>query len=247
MTAHRLRVKAVGFVLAAILLLLSPAPATADLILTGALEFSSDGSGNSFGGQIWNSLGGDGMSNLYVTQANSGTAGTFLNTGDTNPSARINVSLTPGTYTFHIFGDPGADVGNNGLNLFFNSDDINPRISVFAPSDQSPSPPYPAFSANSSTNTVDLQGGTVSGSGNLVYSDGQLSVALTEYRWSNPSVENLDRVFNFGDSSNGTSDFVGHFTLEVSAVPEPSSFALVGFVAGGVWWKRRKRAIATAA
>lgn len=214
-------------------------------VMTGALQFSTNNSGALSGGQVWNSLGGDGTFNLYVTQANSGINGAFLNSGNTNPAARINVDLsTPGTYMFHTFGQPGTIQSFFGLNLFFDSDDVNPGISVFAAVDTPLSPPYPSFSANSSS-TLNLQNNAPSaGAGTLVWSDGTVNVTLTDYRWSQPDVENLDRIQGLNNVPGAGNDFVGHFTLEVtSVVPEPSSLTLLGLSAlsmGGYALLRRR-------
>ena len=66
-----------------------------------------------------------------------------------------------------------------------------------------------------------------------MFDGGEFSVTLTDYRWSRPDVENLNRVASFGaGSTNFANDFVGHFTLDVrgpaAVIPEPSSVALFG-------------------
>jgi hypothetical protein len=87
----------------------SPSSANAQPRLTGAVLFSTDGAGNFDNDSWWNTLADGIAANLYVTHPNSGVSGPFINSGDVNPATRINVLLAPGTYIFHIFGEPGND------------------------------------------------------------------------------------------------------------------------------------------
>lgn len=211
----------------AVVCVVSPRPASAGVMLTGLINFSTDAAGAASGGSIWNTRGGDNFFNLYVTQPNSGINGPFLNTGD-GAGAGINLSLAEGKNEFFLFGEPGADVGRFGLNLFFGGNNSNPGISVFAASDQPPSPPFPNFSPNNSASTLALDSTVVPGAGTLSFTSGSSTVTLTDYRWSVPSVQNLDRVQAFAIGANGANDFVGSFTLQVRSVPEPASVVLLG-------------------
>ena len=221
----------------------------AGLILTGAVEFSTDSHGTSDSSNIWNTLGladehVNTAANLYVTTPNTGINGTFLNSGD-GPQTRLSYDLSsPGTYQFFIFGDPGFERNFYGLNLFFDGVDSSPRISAFGDLDVTPSPPFPAFTANSSAFTRDLSNSNfVPGSGSLTYTAGGLSVSLSDYHWSAPFVESLDRVDYLNNVPSGRFDQVGSFTLQVSAtaVPEPNTLYLlvIGAIClAGVGWKR---------
>jgi hypothetical protein len=165
---------------------------------------------------------------LYVSQ--TGLGGAIINPGD-GPTTSISVPLGVGIHTFHLFAQPFLVPSSFGLNLFLNADNSNPAISVFAAANGSLLGPFPPFFANSSTNTIDLIPNTVPAAGTLTFTDGQFQATLTDYRWSLPGVHNLDRVSFFGSDPNGSTDFVGQFTLEVtetSQVPEPSSLALAG-------------------
>ena len=227
------------------------APVAAGAVLTGLIEFSTDDSGAISGNpQVWDTQRDWRFYNLYVTQANTGLGGSFLNHGD-GPETSISLELIPGTYNFWMFGAPYIDVDYFALNLFFDNDNTNPAISVFAPVNRSSSPPFPAFQANNSTSTwaLDLSapnGWIVPGAGTLSTTDRHLMITLTDYRWSAWDVYNLDRVSPGNDVPDGAADFVGTFTLHVAAVPEPCALT--------VWWvlgasgftvgcrRRRKRA-----
>ena len=223
---------------------LAAAPAhAADLSLTGLVEFGSDASGGASGATLWNTVGGDGYYfNLYATDANSGIDGAFLNSGDGATTA-IDSTLNAGTYQFFIFGEPGADTGYFGLNLFFDGG-TSPGISVFAATNTSTTPPYPAFAADGSATTRLPDYSTGPGAGTLTYSDGSSTVTLTDYQFSEPTVNDLDRVSAFSATPSGDNDFIGSFTLQVGTVPEPKASLLVG--CGGLallggWLRRRHR------
>lgn len=230
------------FGIGSVFLAASAGPASADVALTGLIEFSTDATGASSGGSIWNTRGGDSFFNLYVTGANSGIGGGFVNDGDA-AGAGINLALSPGTSQFFIFGEPGADIGHFALNLFFNGNNSAPGISTFAATNTSTSPPPPSFSADGSPSTLALDASTAAGAGTLSFTSGGTTVALTAYEWSAPAVETLDRVSAFNNVPSGVDDFVGSFTLQVSTVPEPTSVVML---AGGavvfLGYGRRRRA-----
>ena len=213
-------------------------------ILTGAAQFSTDSLGNLSGGQGWNTFGGDAASNLYITSPNSGINGSFINSGNSNPSTRINTALGVGSHTFFIFGDQGVDIGTFGLNLFFNSDDSSARLSVFSPTSSTSPPPFPSFLSNSSANTPDLTfSATIPGSGALSFSDGSFNIGISDYLFMAPSVNNLDRVQHLNNAPNNVTDFVGQFTLTVTpttSIPEPSILALFLLAFGGLLYKKRR-------
>jgi hypothetical protein len=218
-----------------------PGPASAGLVLTGLFEFSSDASGNgSLQSEKWNTLGGDPIYDLWVIKG--GIGGPFIN-GPKDSQASIAVPLPVGDYTFTLHGDPVLIHAFHGLNLFFNGDNTNPGISVFAAT-QTLSTPPPIFADSSTTFTLDGQ--LVPGAATLSFVDGTTTATLTSYSWAVPSVYSTDRVSPFSAFPNGTNDFVGQFTLSVTtAVPEPSTLTLlclgvVGSVAYG--WRQWKSA-----
>lgn len=221
-------------------------------ILSGAVSFSTDSNGNASGGQVWNTRPGDGFYNLWFTEGtpgalapNNGLVNSFIN-GPSDANAGINVDLsTPGTYDFTIFGEPGANLGFEGLNLFFDGG-VAPSISVKAAVRTGLA--QPAFSANGGS-TLTLAGGGVAGANALSFVDGLQTITLTNFYWAAPSFHAIDRVTPFSATPGGSFDFVGTFTLVVNSpiatTPEPSTALLcvLGLVCGGMpsLVRRRRR------
>jgi hypothetical protein len=232
----------VGVVLTTASIFFLYSPGAIAIPLTGATMFSTDIAGNFSGGNLWNTVGGDGAYNLYIVDG--GPAGPFLNSGN-GTATTPNINLSVGTHTFSVFGEPGNRQDFFGLNLFFDGSN-NAGISVFAP--LRTTGVVPVFSANAGTATggnlpyVNL----VPGAGTLTFASSGMTVTLTEFFWAYPGVagvSDLDRNSGFDNLPNGSTDFVGAFSLNVTAVPEPETYALMlaglgllGFVA-----RRRKQ------
>ncbi|MCC7476786.1 MAG: PEP-CTERM sorting domain-containing protein [Pirellulales bacterium] len=206
------------------LLLVAGKSAIAGAILTGLIQFSANPDGST-GSQYWNTLGGDGIYNLY-TIASYNIDAPFINSGN-GAAASINVPLTVGTYPFTIYGEPGSASTHAGLNLFINSA-IAPAISVFAPHNSS------AFAADSSVSTRRLDGGIVPGAGTLNFTVDDLTISLTDYIWASPgqSLGTRNRVIAYNNTSGGGNDLLGHFTLVV--VPEPATIVLLSLAGLGL-------------
>src|SRR5262245_23215756 len=77
-----------------------PGPSATATTLSGAIHFSSDSAGAPFGGQIWNTHGGDFIFNLYFSTTSDGST-PFLNSGD-GAAASINIPLAAGTTTLFM-------------------------------------------------------------------------------------------------------------------------------------------------
>ncbi len=197
-------------------------PAKADSILSGLLLSSVNSSGAGAGFENYNTKGDAYIYNLYVTSG--GLNSPFINSGD-GPTTSIAIPLTLGTHTYSIFGEASSQgaLSHYGLNLFLNGS-ATPGISVFAPRTTSSLPPYPPFSANSSPNSYNIDTAPTPAAGTLAYSFGGQTITLTAFFLAAPgTLFNLDRVSPGNNVPSGIADFVGQFTLEVTAVPEPTS------------------------
>ncbi len=203
-------------------------PAKAAPVLTGGVLFNATPAGAYDGSGVrWNTLGGDGLFNLYFQDAVSLA---WVNSGNTVASTALNVTLSPGAYTYNIFGEPGLvpAQGYVGLNLFFNGVSAVPSISavnVFG-GVGSPSP-------NASSSTLQLNGiSTVPGANTLSFTQAGLLVTLSVFSWNrSDTFANVVSGFNNVPSGNGSIDFLGAVRLDVreqsSEIPEPASWSLV--------------------
>jgi hypothetical protein len=184
--------------------------------LTGASWFDTDATGNA-GSQLWNSLGSDAFPNLYLVVP---PVNAFVNTGN-SAGARINVPIVANvSYVFMYWAQPGPTGAGSefGLNLFFDGDDVTPRISVFAPL-------FGPFSVNSSPNTRSLGGTTIAAAGTANFTDGDLAMTLANFT----ALASLtDAVQSFDNIPGGGPDFTGFITLSATAVPEPASTTEIG-------------------
>jgi len=145
--------------------------------------------------------------------------GAIIN-GPTAAQNGIDIPLSAGTYTFTILAEKYNSYTWAYYTLNLNFDlGLAPQISAFAPLHVANEHIFPAFSANSEF-TENLAGGSVKAPGTLVYKSGTTQVKLTGYHFSTPTMYNKDRVSPFESKPNKTLDYVGEFTLEVSAPPE---------------------------
>lgn len=224
-------------------------PLPAQVTLTGAVEFSTDGLGNAFDGSIWDTTSGTGpgaRSDIFFISGPNYSTGSFIN-GPTDSQAAINIPLTAGNiYTFSYVASPGDFNANHALNLFFNGNNVNPNISVFGPTQTNGI--TPSFAANGGVSTYSpvANSGTVPGANSLTYQNGNTLVTLTGYFWAEPSLYNIDRTSApFGDpgfvGTDGNPDWIGQFTLNVTTVPEPQSIALIALGAGALIAVRKKK------
>ena len=188
--------------------------------LSGAVLFSTDNDGDFYNGSVWNTRGNDSAVNLWVIRGTN-HYGAFLN-GPSDSQAGISVPLAPGEHTFVVYANQGGFTPHHGLNLFFNGSNSAPRISVFGSTQTSANPPYPTFAANGGS-TLTLGFGAVPGANTLVYQEGTTRVELTDFRFANFNVYNIDRVSQRSVTPDGGADFIGQFTLRVTdgAPPPP--------------------------
>lgn len=238
-----------GLAIGALVVFGVPAQAQS-VFMTGANWYTLD-SGAHYTGGYANTYGGDTYSrNLYMTEDVPVGQGTLLNSLNlTTLPTRIQVDLTtPGTYTFQMYcnGESSGVTAFWGLNLFFDSNDLKPGISVKNVVDVA------GFQTINPVGTPTLdplsmglvQSGSGSGS-QPVYIGGNVQIRLTAYSTWDTLHYNADRVDNFSDDAghgNGTKDQVIEFTLQSSPVPEPASSLVLGGATLMVGLRRRFRA-----
>lgn len=209
-------------------------PLAAQLIFSGGSLFSSNASGGQAGGYIWETTAG-GFSNLYFFTGTPASPLPYLNSGNTSDKLDTNYTLTAGTHEIYFVGNEVPGTSYVGLNLYFDHDftATNNRISAVVTRDGAST-----FSAISGASTGYGQTSLVAGSGSLSYTAGGFSVTLSDLHMETGT---YDLVGATATGANGTNDVVGHMTLTVTAVPEPSTVALFCGVAalGAATWRRR--------
>jgi len=211
--------------------LLVAASSASAISLTGAFVFQTDSTGDAGGDPVrFHTLGGDAIFNLYLIDESSGL---FIN-GPGDVDAAIDIALSAGTYTFLGFGDSfQLNPVFFGLNLFFNDENFNPAISVFAPINST------EFSVNTER-TRALVDTLVPGAGTVVFADSEMTVTLTEFEWNFPA--GVDIVGGGSVGASGRPDWTGKFTLVVTeggVVPEPNALVMVSLGLAGIALRRR--------
>lgn len=198
--------------------------------LTGIKVFSTDASGKDtgIGSQMWSSVSGGGPPKVWLIRGDVNDP--FVN-GPTNTSSGFEIPLTNGQLTFTIYAAPGAEMPYFGMNLFFNGEGLTPRISVFAPPRRTAGSDAPTFFANGSlTQSLNATAPLVAGAKSLVYVDGSVTVRLSSYYFALPAAFNRDRVARQTVGADGTADFIGQFTLEVTGAARTPRISPQGVV-----------------
>jgi len=202
--------------------------------LTAATVFSANAEGNNWNGLIWNTLGAPadyrGVWNLYWSSSTDPNAPTFLN-GFDDARTSIDIPLSPGTYTFMLYGEsaglPFHPEQRFVLNLYFDGS-TTPGISALS------GPSCTGACTVSHSNGLDLFGNSgAPEAGTLQYASALSLITLVDFEWiTNRS--DIDKVWDHYHNTDeypngsGTPDFLGRVTLRVSAVPEPESLLLLG-------------------
>jgi hypothetical protein len=207
------------------------------LNLTGVTVYDINSAGQ-YIGNGFDTTGNNGVYNLYLLSS----GGAFINSGN-GAAASINVNLAnPGEYTFGIRADGGGfnwPTPYAGLNLFFNQG-AGPGISAQAAYNAA-SPTLTAF-GNGSLGLSNAN--VVPGANVLSFTSSNLRVRVTnfsliDYRNANGN----DLVGPLNSAPSGLNDYAGQFTLQVTAVPEPSEWAMLlgGLTLVAAVAMRRKR------
>jgi len=132
----------------------------------------------------------------------------------------IDIPLAAGTYTYTILIEKINSYSWNNYTIQFFFDFSNsPRISALAPLNTTSTLFFPPFEANKEF-IENLGGYQVKAPGAMVYKQGQTEVKLTAFHFSQPDLFGVDQVTSHEVRSDRVLDFVGEFTLEVTAPPE---------------------------
>jgi uncharacterized protein (TIGR03437 family) len=139
----------------------------------------------------------------------------------------INLSVPAGTHTYTIYAEKSNSYtwANYSINFFFDLS-ITPQISALTALNTASPDFFPPIAPNSEF-TENLTGHSIKAPGTLVYKSGQSEVRLVSFHFSSPDLFSKDRVSPLEVRSNRTLDYVGEFTLEVSAPPEISAGGVV--------------------
>ena len=164
----------------------------------------------------WNTLGPDYCSNVYLFTGSTNSP-TFLNTGNDDASLNPNLPLPLGTHVLQFAGDTDAS-GYLGMNLYFNNDFTNNRITAVVPIDGSTNFSVVPRTVN---NTVGLPYTPQRSSGSLSFVQGEFIVTLSEFSVSPPP--NIDLVTYDSTSPGHLLDTIGSFTLTVTPAPVKAS------------------------
>ena len=220
--------------IAALSLVLCHATASRAQSLTDITVFRLDASNNTQS-QGANTRGGDGASNVYLTQG-----ATAINSGDGAGTAiALNLSA-PGTYTYNFaFENVNTNTGTQlGINFFFGGA-VTPSISVRGVNGVG------NFVANGGTTNRPDFFSTVAGANTLTSNISGQDITVTNFTYN--ATSSADLVTSFNNTPGGTTDTVGSITLRVGAVAVPEANAgLLALLAGvstlGIVLRKRKAA-----
>jgi uncharacterized protein (TIGR03437 family) len=139
----------------------------------------------------------------------------------------VNLNLSVGTHTYTLYAENANSYSwnNYALNVHFDNSN-SAQVSVLAPLNSNSIQFFPPSAPNAEF-TETLQGSSVKAPNTLEYRAGATVVKLIDFHISAPSLYNKDRVAPFESKRNGTLDYVGQFTLVVTAPPQIAAGGVV--------------------
>lgn len=209
------------------LTLLSSASADAAVRITALQVISTEANGkiSSYGAHRFKTVNHGGQPCLYVIQGDN-LDGEFINPGKFQQNG-VNINLSVGTHTYTVYAENSNSYtwAHYTLNLHFDAANA-PQISAAAPLNANSPLFFPPSSMNMES-TETHPGYSTPSPKSLEYKAGATTVKLVDFRMADPSLFKKDRVGPFDSKSNNTFDYVGQFTLQVTAPPLISAGGVV--------------------
>jgi uncharacterized protein (TIGR03437 family) len=201
------------------LLVASVIPACASVHLTALQIHSTDANGKipGVGGHRFKTTNHGGQPCIYVIDGDDLNGQIMNGPGPAQNSIDLLLSTGSHTYTVYAENSNAYTWANYTIEFHFDSS-MNAQISALAPMNTSSTIFFPAFTANKEY-TEDLAGHAVLAPNSLVYKSGETEVKLTAFHFSTPTLFNMDRISPSDVESDGKLDYVGQFTLQVTAPP----------------------------
>lgn len=142
--------------------------------------------------------------------------------------ANINLDLPVGTHTYTIYTEKLNSYDWNHYTINFYFDRANaPQVSAYAPLNVTSTQFFPPFSVNPGAKTENLAGHQIDTPKTLIYKNGPTEVKVTAFNFSGPSLFQKDRVHAHEIRADKILDYVGQFTVEVTAPPTISAGGVV--------------------
>ena len=189
------------------------------------ISTDADGKIQGVGAHRFKTTNHGGQPCLYVIDGDN-LNGTIIN-GPGPTQNGVNMTLSVGTHTYTLYAENANAYSWNNYTLNLHFDNSNSaQVSVLAPLNSNSTQFFPPSAPNAEF-TEDLQGHSVKAPNTLEYKAGATIVKVTDFHISAPSLFNKDRISPFEAKSDGKMDYVGQFTVEVTAPPQVSSGGVV--------------------
>jgi len=142
--------------------------------------------------------------------------------------ANIDLSLNAGTHTYTIYTEKlnSYDWTYYTINFYFDKSNA-PQISAYAPLNVTSPQFFPPFDVNPGAKIENLAGHQIDNPRTLIYKNGATEVRVTGFNFSDPNIFKKDRVHAHEIRADKILDYVGQFTIEVTAPPTISAGGVV--------------------
>ena len=201
--------------------------AQAAVKITALQMISTDASGKiqGVGAHRFKTTNHGGQPCLYVVEGEDLNGPIINGPGPTQNGVNLNLSV--GTHTYTIYAENANSYSWNNYTLNLHFDNANEaQISVLAPLNSNSTQFFPPSGPNAEF-TETLQGHSVKAPNTLQHKEGATTVKLVSFHIGAPTLFNKDRVSPFEAKSNSKMDYVGQFTVEVTAPPQISNGGVV--------------------